>query len=718
MKTIRKALPCLIAALLLGGCGGGGGGTEPAKAIPNQAPSIQLTDLTVTERASAQLTATASDSDGSVAKYAWTQVSGPQVTLAGTDTASLGFTAPDLDEDAQLVFSLTVTDDKGATSTATSTVTVKAIKHELALSGLAYDGPLPGATITLTISGRDAPLTTTADNDGNFHFSLQLDEKEDGALLSLEAKSASNAKAVLSSWLGKAQDLLAQGSSLDTQQQPRLAVTQLSTALDGLLTTKLGHAPASQAEYDQAKSQLDALHWINLAALIKAVVDKGAALPSGVTDTRDLALHVFEHQDWVDQQTSQAGFSDMVDAMLADSQVLPTQTMAPPASMTQFDKAQALNSNANWHWAADGTGQLTEVDIPTPAPFTWQAENGSWVATFSGQAMERSYDVGDSTHTQWLTKASLRPIALSNGQLLVVEESWMHWEEVSHPSGGTPQTTNGDDHFIYTSWYLTDDAVQPLAVSAPTTLGLPLPALEQSSTLVHGDQNFDYNSVLQHYSAQFQFNADGTGLRLDNQAPFQWQQGDQGLQLFWGDQSQWRFGQLRSDNNLVRVTSELGGQVMPLLVKQDWPAGTFDKTVFMAYRRDALNSPRSYYWFEFHSDGTATANWADDYDENGLTQSDYGSMPMFWTLEEGRLHMVRYRNKSTGRTCTDLQDPDCVIYNNRYLTFGGEHDGSWTVELDNSYHYSLNAEPELHSIDIRQFDVLQAPPIDVSKLPN
>jgi predicted GH43/DUF377 family glycosyl hydrolase len=59
-----------------------------------------------------------SDSDGTIASYAWTQSAGPSVTLSSSSAQKPTFTAPQVTQDTTLTFSLVVTDDDGATSTA------------------------------------------------------------------------------------------------------------------------------------------------------------------------------------------------------------------------------------------------------------------------------------------------------------------------------------------------------------------------------------------------------------------------------------------------------------------------------------------------------------------------------------------------------------------------------------------------------------------------
>ena len=94
----------------------------------NQGPTANAgPDQTVASGASVALTGAGStDPEGGTLSYAWTQTSGPAVTLTGATTVSPGFTAPTLaagDPPAVLVFSLVVTDPLNASS-APDTVTI------------------------------------------------------------------------------------------------------------------------------------------------------------------------------------------------------------------------------------------------------------------------------------------------------------------------------------------------------------------------------------------------------------------------------------------------------------------------------------------------------------------------------------------------------------------------------------------------------------------
>ena len=84
---------------------------------------------TVEEGQRVRLAGSGEDRDGTVASYAWTQVSGTGVELDDASAAVAGFTAPAFAVgQSELVFRLTVTDDRGATASDETTVSVSASK--------------------------------------------------------------------------------------------------------------------------------------------------------------------------------------------------------------------------------------------------------------------------------------------------------------------------------------------------------------------------------------------------------------------------------------------------------------------------------------------------------------------------------------------------------------------------------------------------------------
>ncbi|KGY10065.1 glycosyl hydrolase family 18 protein [Vibrio sinaloensis] len=101
-----------------------GGTTTPV----NRAPVANAgADITVVGPATVSLDGSASkDSDGTIASYQWSQVSGTPVTLVGASSVAASFDVNEVTQTQTLSFKLTVTDNEGATASDTVTVTVNA----------------------------------------------------------------------------------------------------------------------------------------------------------------------------------------------------------------------------------------------------------------------------------------------------------------------------------------------------------------------------------------------------------------------------------------------------------------------------------------------------------------------------------------------------------------------------------------------------------------
>jgi predicted secreted protein len=100
---------------------------KAAASVANMPPVADAGDpQTVKAGAVATLDGSASlDPDGSISRYAWAQSGGsPAVKLNSTSAVKPTFTAPSLDSAAELTFTLTVTDNAGATATSSVVITV------------------------------------------------------------------------------------------------------------------------------------------------------------------------------------------------------------------------------------------------------------------------------------------------------------------------------------------------------------------------------------------------------------------------------------------------------------------------------------------------------------------------------------------------------------------------------------------------------------------
>lgn len=121
---------------------------------PNLAPVVVAgDDLTVDPAAAVTVTGSATDPDDATETltYAWTQQSGPAVTLTGADTATVTFTAPSTAADSDVVLVLTATDPRGASGS--DTVTIHVRRTNVAPVVVAGDDQTVEAAAAVTVTG-------------------------------------------------------------------------------------------------------------------------------------------------------------------------------------------------------------------------------------------------------------------------------------------------------------------------------------------------------------------------------------------------------------------------------------------------------------------------------------------------------------------------------------------------------------------------------------
>tara|TARA_B110000027_G_scaffold32844_1_gene36490 strand:+ start:219 stop:2432 length:2214 start_codon:yes stop_codon:yes gene_type:complete len=160
-----RPLYALLIALLLSACGGGGGDSSPTTfpvVATNNAPVVSAGDSQIALVSSpVVLSGAASDADGSIASYSWTQTSGTTVTLSGADTASATFTSPATA--GALQFRLTVTDNQGATTSSFVSIDVSLPPNNAPLANAGDDQSTAIlSTVTLAGSGTDADGTVVS----------------------------------------------------------------------------------------------------------------------------------------------------------------------------------------------------------------------------------------------------------------------------------------------------------------------------------------------------------------------------------------------------------------------------------------------------------------------------------------------------------------------------------------------------------------------------
>ena len=86
----------------------------------NEKPEVSIvsSNTTVVAGEAFELEAFATDSDGTIVSYNWSQLSGPDVTINDNSLAKLSLVAPNVEQADTMQFQVTVTDDDGETASA------------------------------------------------------------------------------------------------------------------------------------------------------------------------------------------------------------------------------------------------------------------------------------------------------------------------------------------------------------------------------------------------------------------------------------------------------------------------------------------------------------------------------------------------------------------------------------------------------------------------
>ena len=150
----------VFVVVFLSACGSGSDDDNSPPSTTNKLPVINAEgNIEVDENTVVTVSISASDQDGSISSYAWTQTSGSAVELQNTNLDSISFTAPEVTAQEVLEFEITVTDSDGGESTSTISVTVNNVNIIPTVNA--------GEDITSNEQEVVTLSATAADQDGN-----------------------------------------------------------------------------------------------------------------------------------------------------------------------------------------------------------------------------------------------------------------------------------------------------------------------------------------------------------------------------------------------------------------------------------------------------------------------------------------------------------------------------------------------------------------------
>lgn len=221
-------------------------------------------------------------------------------------------------------------DDSGATATANVALAVDA---QVVVKGTATDDALPGAKVTLQVGDREQTVTANA----NGQYEATLRSSDSTAFVRIDANGAGVQSGVrLRTLVGDFKGLLAAASDgqVTAATVGGLNVSHYSTAAGALATQANGGTePTSTAQYEAALAHVKPGELLDMATLIKRVVDGGVALPAGSSDVVALVYDHTAYRSFLDA-TVAADPAAYIAARAEAATSLPSVAPEAPALLT------------------------------------------------------------------------------------------------------------------------------------------------------------------------------------------------------------------------------------------------------------------------------------------------------------------------------------------------------------------------------------------------
>ena len=713
-------LSIIAIVLALSACGSGDNSNEET-IVTNQAPTVSIESKSVDEGSNASVAATASDNDGSISSYLWSQTSGTTVELSNVDTDIVTFTAPEVTANEEIGLSLTVTDDDGDSTVATSIVSVNQLTIPLTFKGLATDSPLTNSQISIQVTGHDTTVDATADENGLYSVDLVLDDSESNAFISIVAKGvAEQANAGLISLLGTAEQLssMAGDDNILTQDESfAVNITNITTAQYALAKSVNNDASiTTDADLETIYQSLNYNEVIKLATAIKVAIDKSGdntslALPEGVTDTLALAENITTAQAYVQSVQNTPEYQAAQDEIYQDENLIDTSS-----EWTLPDVYYFLSRGPTFRF--DGSEGDKKGNH-----FTWENVDGVINATVTEANTRYEYpsiDGFDYQVTVEKSDVSYQLKRLSSGQnsdvILLTTTELTHY-----PNGERPDETQ--------TWTTTANAVRSTVAITHSGAGV--------AYLPFNDENPDNPNIEALNADEFTLNSDGTGHATVLNIDFTWQVTDGSLQLTLPSENtgdveiaKWRqltnglaansFAHEYAINDEIKDEDDYIQSGTILASPMNWQA---DMVVgIFSYDNSSLNDPLDHFWFELRANGEADTKWSFDSNGDGiLTENELTIAPGSWTINaDGTLVITRVRSEDRSYTeaCRYAETEGCVLYHERTWRLIGQKENAYGLFHKHDFKLTnLGAQYDDISYDNRTLYKVENAPVEVSSMP-
>jgi hypothetical protein len=529
----------------------------------NQLPDLAANFSSVEEKSTASFQATATDADGEITSYQWTQLSGPQVTLSGANTSSVSFEVPAVSSATTLRFSVSVMDDDNEGSTLISDVVIDQLKTAYSLTGKVTEAAFANSSVSATVA--EETFSTTADASGNFTLLVEVDDDATNFLTLLKASSTQIAGLELYKFLPDftanavpAESASPQSGLLTQKRQSRsdkalatenngisinTSINPVSTAHYALLLAENNNVmPIDRSTYDAVEKLIDPDLLIEAAALVY-ILSQQDALPEGVTDVVSL-LNKPElynaYKEAVETENPDA-ITQAIATLVADPDVVEPQdetslvgkyvTYMPAQSgfLSRFGEKLMFNEDGTGaryttgsHYSFDWSisEQAIELDYTNTSPFTYYTNLKTSFVGLTAEQMKLLTDAGITTIqvTQITTGAQMwRTVKGNTMDVYRFSEKIQRTLPPIDLGNGVVISTDGETEIINTDYFVRNIETQmPLQFTAEEIPGQwVLRSFDDNE-----NPDFLFSSL---FAETFNFAPNGTGTTKETARSFDWE---------------------------------------------------------------------------------------------------------------------------------------------------------------------------------------------------
>ncbi|QSX40793.1 PKD domain-containing protein [Shewanella cyperi] len=725
--THKFKLSLLSCSLLLAACGGSDG-KDPEVSV-NQAPTVTLANTTVNEKAEVNLSASATDTDGTIASFLWEVTSSHDIALTGADTATPSFTAPEVGLEGDTVaLKVTVTDDDGATASASTEVKVNPLTLAFTLQGMATDSPLENAQIKVTIGGREITVDATADENGNYSIELLLDDSETNAFVTIVAMGVGEqTNAGLISLLGSVSELnqLAGADGIvSAEDHFAVNVTNVTTAQYALAKLANNNEPISSSEqFATLSANLNPDEVLALATAIKVAIDKSAdnpdlGLPEGISNTLELVANTEQTQAYVEDVQQSTEYADAQQEIFEDPNLVDTQSAFVVPETYYLMPQSTLHSGSVLKFKATNAEGSTGTGTQGDSHFDWSLAEGVLTLIYDGNPQSERFYISRVVENQTRNvlvetepvRTEIRRLQSSaDGDLLAFTDV-KKW----HFPNGEFEDEIQQSHASLTA--LKPSAIKPISHSGEGHMIVP-------TTEEHRGDSYISTEVL-HLAA------DGSGTFEFSPDSYSWQLVDGQMVLSFGE-TKVRFVLLDDSQALDRYALEVSddginfdwgytiGQGKLLTQPPVWAVA--DIPGIYSYDNAIFNGEPSAFWLELHENGDAETISADDWNGDGkLNDEEFSIQYGSWEARsDGGIRILRTMVKvqddngdihySYSNSCRHPEG-NCVTVHDRTWSLLGQKDEQYGV-FHTHHYYSGYYDNDTQYMDNRTLFKLAERPL-------